>query len=381
MPIALTAPPVDRLPIRPATPRITVSGVACVQSWQPTVSRNGNPYVTARIGHRDGHVTLRLFDSQLSAWEGVGAGDAVEITLVGRAGSGGYGPSWECTAVRRLDAEHPIRQDLLPRCPIPLEELNGRWDGVVQQLSPGALAFLQVVQVEVGEDVYRAAPAAKTQHHAVAPYGLWWHSIEVAEFALALANCQPRYRPLLSTDLLILGGLLHDVGKVKEYQAEPGVGIQMTPMSVGRYHTTTGIQLVTAAVTRYAAVLEAAGTAVTLVDGLLAIIESHHARQEWGSPSAPSSLEARFIHIADMASAEAAKVYDLLATATPCAEPGWYRTANGRPEYVQAFHELAPSAAIETPPGPAAEPASPVLSDPSSDEVDWLTITIDQEPV
>ncbi len=380
MPIALTAPPVDRLPIRPATPRITVSGVACVQSWQPTVSRNGNPYVTARIGHRDGHVTLRLFDSQLPVWEGVGAGDAVEITLVGRAGSGGYGPSWECTAVRRLDAEHPIRQDLLPRCPIPFEELSGRWDRLLQQLSPGARAVQEVVLQEVGEEGYRAAPAAKGQHHAVAPYGLWWHSVEVAELALSMRAGQPRYHAILSTDLLILGGLLHDVGKIREYRVEPGQGILMAPMSVGRYHTTIGIQVVTAAVTRHAAVLKAAGTPGALVDGLLAVIESHHALKEWGSPSAPSSLEGWFIHAADVASANAAKIHDLLATATLCAEPGWYRTANGRPDYVQAFHELAPAPAVETPPAPAAETASPDLSDPS-DEVDWLTITVDQEPV
>lgn len=379
MPFDVNTPPVDRLPIRPPTPRTTVSGVACVQSWQPTVSRNGNAYVTVKVGHRDGHALLRLFDNQLPAWEGVGAGDAVQLTLVGRAGSGGYGPSWECTAVRRLDADHPIRQDLLPRCPVPFEELSGRWGGLVQQLSPGARAVQEVVLQEVGEEAYRAAPAAKQQHHAVAPYGLWWHSIEVAEFALALASCQPRYRPLLSTDLLILGGLLHDIGKVTEYQAEPGVGIQMTPMSVGRYHTTTGIQLVAQAVTRHSDVLAAAGTPMVLIEGLYSVIESHHARQEWGSPSAPSSLEARLIHIADMASAEAAKVHDLLATATPCAEPGWYRTANGRPDYLQAFHELAPSPAVETPPAPAADAASPDRSEPS-DEVDWITVTVDLEP-
>jgi putative nucleotidyltransferase with HDIG domain len=380
MPIDPNAPPVDRLPIRPPTPRTTVSGVACVQSWQPTVSRNGNAYVTVKVGHRDGHILLRLFDNQLPAWEGVGAGDAVDITLVGRAGSGGYGPSWECTAVRRLEEDHPIRQDLLPRCPIPFEVLSGRWDGLVQQLSPGARAVQEVVLQEVGEEAYRAAPAAKQQHHAVAPYGLWWHSIEVAEFALALAACQPRYHPILSTDLLVLGGLLHDVGKILEYHVEPGQGILMSPTSIGRYHTTLGVQLVTAAVTRHAAVLEAAGTPGALVDGLLAVIESHHALKEWGSPSAPSSLEGWFVHAADVASANAAKIHDLLATATPCAEPGWYRTANGRPEYVMALHELAPSPAVVTPPAPAPDAASPDLSEPS-DEVDWITVTVDLEPV
>jgi hypothetical protein len=79
-----------------------------------------------------------------------------------------------------------------------------------------------------------------------------------------------------------------------------------------------------------------------------------------------------------MASAEAAKVHDLLATATPCAEPSWYRTANGRPDYVQAFHELAQSPALAAPPAPESELAAP---DTSADDVDvdWITVTLDQD--
>jgi putative nucleotidyltransferase with HDIG domain len=370
--------PLDRLPIRPATPRDIVEGEACVQSWQPTISKAGNAYVTARIGHRDGTIVLRLFEGHLGAWNGIATGDAVHITLSGRAGSGGYGLSWECVSVRRLDDSHPIRQDLLPACPVPYDELCARWDVLVQRLSPMARALLYVVLEEVGEDAYRAAPAAKGQHHAVAPYGLWWHSLEVAEYALALAACQARYRPLLSTDLLIIGGLLHDVGKTKEYQVEPGVGILMAPMSAGRYHTTVGIQLVAQAVTRHAPMLAAAGTPTALIDGLYAIIESHHAQREWGSPTAPSSLEGWFIHAADMASANAAKIHDQLATATPCPEAGWYRTANGRPDYVQAFHELASSPVVAVPPAPESVLAT---SNETAYEVDvdWITVTIDQE--
>jgi putative nucleotidyltransferase with HDIG domain len=378
MEISPVTPPLNRLPIQPATPHFTVDGVACVQLWQSTVSRSGNTYMKAHVGHRDGHVVLRLFEKDLPAWEGIGAGDAVHVCLVGRAGSNGFGPSWECTSVQRLADDHAIRQDLLPSCPIPFEELNARWEALYARLSFPAQALLTVVLWYVGEEVYRAAPAAKGQHHAVAPHGLWWHSIEVTEYALALYECQTRYQGILSTDLLILGGLLHDIGKTLEYRAEPGVGISMAPIASARYHTTLGIQLVTAAVERFHTALQHRQTPPALVEGLLAIIESHHALKEWGSPSAPSSLEGMLIHVADKASADSARFYALLETATPCAEPGWYRTANGRPDYVQSFHSIAPSPTRVDAPASAVTHALAPQRELAAD-TDWVTVTLDQE--
>lgn len=375
----------DRLPICPPVAGERIHGVACVREWTPTVAKSGNTYIKAVIGHRDGPILLRLFESQLGAWEGIGAGDAIRVTLVGRPGSNGFGPSWDCASVERLDPSHPIRLDLLPPCPIPYEALSARWDHLSAQLSPPAYALLNVVFRDLGEESYRMAPAAKGHHHAVAPFGLWWHSIEVAEIALGVVNTQPRYRTMISTDLLILGGLLHDVGKTLEYRAEPGIGITMAPLASARYHTTLGIQLVTAAVTRHERELAKAGTPRGLIDGLLAIIESHHGQKEFGSPSAPNSAEAWLVHVADLASANLAKTFDLLATALPTDSPTWYRTASGRPEYVQAFHEL--NVVLEKAAGvspderssvalPPAEPdvASSELSD---DDADWVAIIVD----
>ncbi len=99
-----------------------------------------------------------------------------------------------------------------------------------------------------------------------------------------------------------------------------------------------GIQIITAAVTRAEAELAAAGTLRWLVDAVLAVVESHHAIREHGSPTAPASAESWVLHAADLVSARLAATHEALETATPLAELTWYRAGN---QFVQAFHEVA----------------------------------------
>lgn len=347
----------ERLPFVEPTDGARIEGVTCVRATEDRTSRRGTLYRQVLLGNRNGQFPLNLFADQMAAWNGIRQGDGVWVSLLGRAGSGSYGPSWSHEGVIRLDASHPVRDDLLPLCPVPEEELRQRFADLVARMSSPAAAVLAAVLREVTEEAYWRAPAAQRLHHAVAPFGLVWHSIEVAEAALLLATL-PRYTAMLKRDVLILGGLLHDVGKVLEYAVQPGVGITRAPVAAARYHTTLGIQIVTAAVTRSETELAAAGTPRWLVDAVLAVIESHHAIREHGSPTAPASAESWVLHAADLASARLAATYDALDTATPLDEPTWYR--HGR-DVIQAFHEVA---AVPEP-APATEAA---IVDPPVEE-------------
>jgi 3'-5' exoribonuclease len=326
-----------RLPFVEPTDGACIEGATCVRATEDRTSRRGTLYRQILLGNRNGQFALNLFADQMAAWNGIRQGDGVWVSLVGRAGSGGYGPSWSHVEVVRLEDAHPVRDDLLPACPVPEAELRERWGALKEQLSAPADALLAAVMREVSEAAYWRAPAAQRLHHAVAPLGLVWHSCEVTELALLMATL-PRYTAMLNRDLLILGGLLHDVGKTMEYAVQPGVGITRAPVAAARYHTTLGVQIVTAAFTRAEAELAAAGTPRWLVDAVLAVIESHHAIREHGSPTAPASAESWVLHLADMASARLAAAYDVLENATPLDEPTWYR--NGR-DVIQAFHEVA----------------------------------------
>jgi 3'-5' exoribonuclease len=361
------------------------SGVVCVRARTERTASTGSAYLVVTLGHREGAATVKIWSQDLPMWSGVQEGDALWVRLVAKAGSNGFPPEWTVQEFERLPADHPVRDDLLPACPIPYEELRTRFDAVRHLLSEPARVLLDVVIEHVGEDAYWRAPAAERLHHAVAPYGLVWHSVEVAEVAVASARAIPTYAPQLSLDALVLGALLHDLGKVREYDVVPGVGIRRSVLAESRYHTTIGIEMVATAVAVHAARLEAAGVPSWLIDHVYAVIESHHAQKEWGSPSSPASREAWLLHLADQTSAKMSSMTAALERATPLEVDGWYRPAEPRARPMQRFDLL--QAAVLAPTSVLADgtPASsqPMLDDDAApDEVacnDRITLILNPE--
>jgi len=133
---------------------------------------------------------------------------------------------------------------------------------------------------------YRTSTAAIRYHHAYQG-GLLEHSLNVTKVCDMLAGIYGN----LNRDLLICGAILHDVGKIKEYQS--GVNLKITNRGRLMGHITIG----------YGWVLEkieqVKGFPKDLADRLLHIILSHHGRLEYGSPKRPKILEAFIVYHAD----------------------------------------------------------------------------------
>lgn len=333
-----------RVPLATPTAGTIVHGVACLRAKIEKMASNGSPYLVATLGHRDGQASIKVWSNDLPKWTALSEGDAVQVRLQGKAGSGSFGPEWTVLDIVALAPSHPIRDDLLPACPIPLAELQERWSRLATQLTPAAKALLDVTLDHVTETAYWRAPAAEKMHHAVAPYGLAWHSIEVAELALAMARAIPAYAATLSVDALILGGLLHDIGKVREYDVIAGVGIRRSLLAGARYHTTIGVQIVAEAVALGRDRVLAAAVPQWQIDFVCAVIESHHSIRDHGSPTPPASGESWLIHLGDMASARLDDRTSALRTAAPLDGLTWYRPSDARTRPMQRFDLIEASA-------------------------------------
>ena len=133
---------------------------------------------------------------------------------------------------------------------------------------------------------YRTSTAAIRYHHAYQG-GLLEHSLNVTKVCDMLAGIYDN----LNRDLLICGAILHDVGKIREYQS--GVNLKITNRGRLLGHITIG----------YGWVLEKIeqikGFPKDLADRLLHIILSHHGHLEYGSPKRPKILEAFIVYHAD----------------------------------------------------------------------------------
>jgi 3'-5' exoribonuclease len=133
---------------------------------------------------------------------------------------------------------------------------------------------------------YKTSTAAIRYHHAYQG-GLLEHSLNVTKICDMLSGIYDN----LNRDLLICGGILHDVGKIREYSS--GVNLKLTNRGRLLGHITIG----------YGWVLEKIeqikGFPKDLADRLLHIILSHHGHLEYGSPKRPKILEAFIVYHAD----------------------------------------------------------------------------------
>lgn len=135
-------------------------------------------------------------------------------------------------------------------------------------------------------EMYTIAPGAKGNHHAYLG-GLLQHSVEVAEQCYALYKADPAYTNI---SLLLAGALLHDIGKIKEYEYEKKLDRTTSGKLIG--HTSLGLLIISR--------LLPDGFPIKKSTELIHLILSHHGKRDWGAPVEPLMKEAVILHNCDM---------------------------------------------------------------------------------
>ena len=146
--------------------------------------------------------------------------------------------------------------------------------------------------------IFAQAPAAKTWHHNYIG-GLLEHTVAVAsicEFATHLYE--------VDKDLLITGALLHDIGKVLEYNIKPTIEFTAEGRLVG--HIPLGDHILS---TKAA---EIDNFPPDLLFKLRHLILAHHGEYEKASARLPQTLEAIVLHHADNFDAQTVGVAQLV---------------------------------------------------------------------
>jgi 3'-5' exoribonuclease len=142
------------------------------------------------------------------------------------------------------------------------------------------------------------APAAKTWHHNYIG-GLLEHTLSVTaicDFASLQYN--------IDRDLLLTGAILHDVGKVQEYDVR--LAIDFTPIGRLVGHIPLGDEMVC----KQAAQIDA--FPANLLMKLRHLILAHHGEYEKASARLPQTIEAVILHHADNMDAQTVGVRQLV---------------------------------------------------------------------
>ena len=122
---------------------------------------------------------------------------------------------------------------------------------------------------------FRDAPAAKRYHQAYR-HGLLEHSLTVAQAVSAISATFPG----IDRDVAVTGALLHDIGKLEAYTADP-LAIDMTDLGKLQGEIPLGYYRIRRLIE------DLPGFPDQLAAAVLHIILSHHGQLEHGSPVVP----------------------------------------------------------------------------------------------
>jgi 3'-5' exoribonuclease len=249
-------------------------------------SQKGSPYLNLRLRDRTGDVEGKVWDNALAWDKAFKKGDLIRIQA--RALSFKNAVQVSIIELKTVGDDEVSLADYFP---VARGDLAGMFASVLayvnQVQTPCLAALLKAFFTdEALAALFRRAPAAKGFHHVYIG-GLLEHTLSVVR----LLDLAAGHYPGVNRDLLLTGGLLHDIGKIYEFSYERIVEYSDPGRLIG--HIVMGVEMVNAKISAIPDFPEQMSLE------LRHLILSHHGILEYGSPKRPKTVEALIVHYMD----------------------------------------------------------------------------------
>ncbi len=259
-------------------------------------------YLRMNIVDRTGSIEARVWENaeEIAAW----LQDAALVKIEAEVEQFQERLQVRVLRIRPAAEDECDHADMLAATKRDVDAMMQEIDASIEAIQVESLKYL--LQQFFGEASFRqafaSAPAARRIHHAYLG-GLLEHTYEILQLSRPLLELYPE----INRDLLVAGILLHDVGKLREFQWELDIEYSDEGRLLG--HVVPGAEMVATAAKRLEAFPE------ELSIRLQHMILSHHGRYEWGSPRRPKTLEAVALHHLENLDGQVNRFHCLMATA------------------------------------------------------------------
>jgi 3'-5' exoribonuclease len=288
---------------------IIFKSVLAIKKIERRNAKNGSEFLKIEVGDKFSSFNFTSFSntSTFNFFQVSIPGDVVFLEGMSRHYQGSFSP--DILSARKLnDAEIQSgnwRLQLEQSSQEDPKELERELYTLIETIEhPQLRSTVRSVIEELGEGFLKSV-AAKSMHHAYKS-GLLEHTIHVTRAGIALLKLYPD----ISRDLAVAGMLLHDVGKVEEYEGD--LAVLRTKSGNLQGHIILGYRLV-----RRAGIKNELDS--DLLERLEHIVLSHQGQLEFGAAVLPSTPEAIFVSLVDNLDAKMGMVTHLLLS-TPATQ-------------------------------------------------------------
>jgi 3'-5' exoribonuclease len=279
----------DLKALDPAANGRPFAAVLVIKKLAAKTASNGNAFFSVDLGDRGGSFGCTIFGDSPVFETFKSAGEGAVVRVEGKIDfyQGRLSPRLlRAEVMKEAELGAPgLIENLVEVPPEGSAALWTEFQGFIDAIGHAELrATVRAVFDELGEN-FKWSPAAVAMHHAYR-HGLLEHTTHMARACKALLPLYPEVDP----DLAMAGILLHDTGKVIEYEGT--LATKRSRRGILQGHVVLGYQLARKAGIK--AKLDA-----DRLERLEHIILSHQGEPEWGAAVYAATPEAVFVSMID----------------------------------------------------------------------------------
>ncbi len=250
------------------------------------ISQKGNPYLNLKLRDSTGEIDGRVWDRAAEINDMFAVGDIVSIQS--QAISFRNMIQLSIAKIAVIDDSSTIPSDYMPSSASDIESMFQKLMDIIATIQNRHLKDLLnlIFNEEKTADAFKRAPAAKGFHHAYIG-GLLEHTLSVTQ----LLELVTGHYSHIKRDLVIAGGILHDIGKIRELSFDGTMDYTDEGRLVG--HIVMAVELVDEKIA------DIENFPKQLALELRHILLSHHGTLEFGSPKRPKTIEALIVNFID----------------------------------------------------------------------------------
>lgn len=279
---------------------------ALVVKKAEATTKTNKAYLKLTLRDKSGQIEAKLWDYNQDAHGFVKEGGVVEV----------YGSVDEYNGMAQFTVKeiHPSIEPMEKFARSTRFDVEEMWvdlvkivDSFKEPLTKFVTEEMLMKQATIVE-AFKKAPAAKAVHNAWFG-GLLEHVHSLCTIAEPLIkHYQTRYCEELSRDKVLFGLIMHDAGKIIEYDYR-NPSFSLTPTGLFTNHIVIGPSWVFETANKFP---EKPSDFKTERAHLMHILAAHHGKVEWGSPIPPASLEAVLVHHLDNLDATMLHAWELV---------------------------------------------------------------------